>query len=83
MEKRIKEEPVNEMSWHKVRMKDCVWPGKIRNVEVDNDVIEGVVVSSCSDVISGFLSPASLAPVIPLTGSECMGFPCGPPRFVS
>ena len=39
-EMRTKKESKNERSRHKVRNKDCVWPRKIQNVEVDNDVFE-------------------------------------------
>ena len=72
----------NERSREKVR-KWIVWPRKVQNVAVDNDVVEVVSVSSDSDVVPGFPSPDSPDPDIPLTDTECMCFPYGPQRFAS
>ena len=49
-----------------------MWPRKIENAEVDNDVIVVVSVSSDSDVAPCFSSPDSLAPFDLLTGTGCM-----------
>ena len=58
-----------------MRKKDSVWPRKIKNVEVDNDVIE-IVISVCP-------LPDPAARDLPLTDVEYMCVLCGPERFVS
>ena len=59
-----------------------VWPRKMPNDEVDNDVIEVVSVSSDPEVMFCCPLTVSPAPDVPVTDTECMCVPCAPQRFV-